>query len=55
MCGCWWSTSLEVVTILGDREAAVGASGIGSPAVLVIGETVRLAALAAGLESQRAA
>ncbi len=45
----------EVVTTLGALAGAVACAGIGSPAVLVIGEVVRLAELAAAARVRAAA
>ena len=45
----------EVIATLADLPAAVAAAGLASPAILVIGEVVRHAALAAEAERRRAA
>jgi uroporphyrin-III C-methyltransferase len=45
----------QAVSTLDMLAGAVARAGIGSPAILVIGEVVRLAALAAEAERQRAA
>jgi uroporphyrin-III C-methyltransferase len=45
----------QVVATLGTLAAAVTSAAIGSPAVLVIGEVVRMAALAAEAEARAAA
>jgi uroporphyrin-III C-methyltransferase len=45
----------QVVATLGTLADAVKGAGLGSPAIVVIGEVVRLAELAAEAEAQRAA
>jgi uroporphyrin-III C-methyltransferase len=45
----------QAVATLGGLTDAIAHAGIGSPAILVIGEVVRLAALAAEAEGRRAA
>jgi uroporphyrin-III C-methyltransferase len=49
------ATQREVVATLGTLHAAIGRAGIGSPAIVVIGEVVRLADIAAQAPVRRAA
>ncbi len=49
------SRQQEVITTLADLPAAIAAAGLASPAILVVGEVVRLAAPAAEAERHRAA
>lgn len=49
------ATQGEVVTTLGQLPAATAEVGLGSPAILVIGEVVRYARIAAALPAQRVA
>ena len=48
-------TQREVITTLAALPQAVAAAGLGSPAILVIGEVVRYARIAAALPVQRVA